>query len=76
MNITWTSRQGRERRSNRDAAAIGYAGSYLVAVVVDAAERVVDGLLITSTNNKGKRLAQYWADSCLCGLIETGAYGT
>jgi len=74
MNITWTSRQGRVRRANSDAVAIGYKGQYLVAVVVDAAEKQRNGRLLVGINDKGKRLAQYWADSCLCELIATSAF--
>ncbi|EPJ48522.1 MAG: hypothetical protein OFPII_05800 [Osedax symbiont Rs1] len=74
MNITWTSRQGQSRRANSDAVAIGYKGQYLVAVVVDAAEKQTKSRLIVGTNEKGQRLAQYWADSCLCELISTSAY--
>lgn len=74
MNITWTSQKGLHRRSNSDAAAVGYSQEYLVIVVVDAAEKSINGRLIAGTNDKRKRLAQYWADSCMCELVVTNNY--
>lgn len=52
MHVTWHSRQGAQRRSNNDAAAIGYTDYGLVAVVVDAAEQ-----------GDGAQFARHWATS-------------
>lgn len=68
MKIAWTSRKGQQRHYNSDAVALGYAGPYLVAVIVDAAERAVEGRLRVGINSQGKRLATYWADSCVAAM--------
>ena len=68
MKIAWTSRKGQQRHYNSDAVALGYTGPYLVAVIVDAAERAVAGRLRVGINSQGKRLATYWADSCLAAM--------
>ncbi|WP_299773942.1 hypothetical protein [uncultured Pseudoteredinibacter sp.] len=74
MNITWTSKQGSKRKLNSDAVAIAYVEQYLIAIIVDAAEREFDGRLLIGINDKGKRLAQHWADSCLCDIVSHVAY--
>lgn len=70
MKIAWTSRKGQQRQYNSDAVALGYTGPYLVAVIVDAAERAVEGRLRVGINSQGKRLATYWADSCLATMLK------
>lgn len=74
MDITWNSRQGRCRKTNSDAVAIAYSEQYLIVIIVDAAEKNIDRRLVGGRSHKGKRLAQYWADSCLADLISTAAY--
>lgn len=48
---TWYSRQGKERTRNSDAAAVGQMGQYLLAVLVDGAEK----------GPRGAELARHWA---------------
>lgn len=48
--IDWSSHQGRRTRSNNDAAAVGRKGHYLLAMLVDAAEK-----------GDGQALARHWA---------------
>ncbi|MCY0966108.1 hypothetical protein [Parathalassolituus penaei] len=36
MKMTWSSRKGQSRRLNNDAAALAYAGDFLIAGIVDA----------------------------------------
>ncbi|MDV5100407.1 hypothetical protein QQ994_03315 [Pseudomonas asiatica] len=50
MQIGWISRQGKGRRCNNDAAAFGRKGSYVLAMLVDAAER-----------GDGQGLARHWS---------------
>lgn len=64
MKMTWSSRKGQSRRLNNDAAALAYAGDFLIASIVDAAEKSRDNCLLFGLNPQGKRLAAYWADSC------------
>lgn len=70
MRISWSSRKGQQRHYNSDAVALGYTGPYLVVVIVDAAERAVEGRLRVGINSQGKRLATYWADSCLAAMLK------
>lgn len=72
MEISWTSRQGRRRRHNSDAAAIGYCDDYLVATIVDAAEKEANGKVLTGTNERGERLAQHWAISSTAAILGAG----
>jgi len=65
MKISWKSRKGQARRLNNDAAALAYIDDYLVAVVVDAAEKSQGKRLVFGLNLQGKRLASYWADTCV-----------
>lgn len=65
MKISWKSRKGHARRLNNDAAALAYIGDYLVAVVVDSAEKSQGERLVFGVNPQGKRLASYWADTCV-----------
>ncbi len=65
MKISWKSRKGQARRLNNDAAALAYIDDYLVAVVVDAAEKSQGERLVFGVNPQGKRLAAYWADTCV-----------
>lgn len=55
MQVTWNSRQGRQRQSNNDAAAVAIGEHQLVAVLVDAAEPRHPG------SNRAKELAHYWS---------------
>lgn len=64
MKITWSSRRGKARKLNSDAAALVYAGDYLIAVVVDAAEKTYANRLLYGVSPEGKRLAVWWADNC------------
>lgn len=61
MQAHWFSRQGRSTRTNNDAAALGFKGHYLLAMLVDAADR--------GTNGQG--LARHWSraivDAALAG---------
>lgn len=50
MQIGWTSHKGKERLSNNDAAALGRKGNYVLAMIVDAAER-----------GDGQGLARHWS---------------
>ncbi|MCO8168314.1 SpoIIE family protein phosphatase [Pseudomonas sp. 21LCFQ02] len=50
MQIGWVSHKGRERLSNNDAAAFGRKGPYVLAMIVDAAER-----------GDGQGLARHWS---------------
>lgn len=68
MKITWTSRKGMARKLNNDAAALAYVGDYLIAVVVDAAEKTCGNRLLFGVSPKGKRLAVWWADNCVQAL--------
>ena len=52
MNWQWRSRQGNDRKTNNDAAALISKEQFLFAIIVDAAE----------TTEKGAQLAQFWAD--------------
>lgn len=58
MQIHWQSRRGAERETNNDAAAVGYAGTHVVAIVVDAAAK-----------GDGQALAQYWARSIVTAVV-------
>jgi hypothetical protein len=64
MKITWNSRKGMARKVNSDAAALAYVGDYLIAVVVDAAEKTCGNRLLFGVSSEGKRLAAWWADNC------------
>lgn len=50
MRIGWTSRQGRARVGNNDAAALGRKDHYVLAMLVDAAEK-----------GNGQGLARHWS---------------
>ncbi|ATP43169.1 hypothetical protein CR511_03580 [Pseudomonas putida] len=50
MRIGWTSRQGRARLSNNDAAAFGRKDHHVLAMLVDAAEK-----------GDGQGLARHWS---------------
>lgn len=54
MQISWCSRQGKARSSNNDAAAIGRKDHYVVAMLVDAAEK-----------GDGQALAQHWSHTVI-----------
>jgi hypothetical protein len=64
MKMTWSSRKGKSRRLNNDAVALAYAGDFLIAIVVDAAEKTRGNRLLFGLNPQGNRLAAHWADSC------------
>ena len=66
MQANWFSRQGNERARNSDVAAVGQRGQYVLAVLVDGAEK---GPL-------GAELAQHWADIVFQTLIETATCST
>lgn len=51
MPISWMSRQGQRTRTNNDAAAAGHKDHYLLAMLVDAADK----------GSNGQGLAQHWA---------------
>lgn len=55
MQVSWNSRQGRQRQSNNDAATVAIGEHQLVAVLVDAAESRQSG------GNQAKELAHYWS---------------
>ena len=63
MRARWFSQQGRERGHNSDAAAVGQQGQYLLAVLVDGAEK----------GARGAELARHWADTVLQALAEAAA---
>lgn len=50
MQISWISRQGRARLSNNDAAAFGRKDQFVLAILVDAAEK-----------GDGQGLARHWS---------------
>lgn len=50
MRIGWTSRQGRARLSNNDAAAFGRKDHHVLAILVDAAEK-----------GDGQGLSRHWS---------------
>lgn len=58
MQASWFSRQGGERTSNSDAAAVGQQDQCLLAVLVDGAEK----------GPRGAELARHWADVVLQAL--------
>lgn len=64
MNITWHSHQGQQRRSNNDAAAIGYVQHCLLAIVVDAAEK----------SHRGQAFARHWANTIIQKAANSEAY--
>ena len=75
MDVKWTSRCGNERSQNNDAIALGYKGGFLIAVLVDAAESRVTRRVTSSTPGQKKRLAVFWADSCLKRILQLeGSY--
>lgn len=55
MQVSWNSRQGRQRQSNHDAATVAIGEHQLVAVLVDAAESRQSG------GNQARELAHYWS---------------
>lgn len=73
MNITWTSRQGQNRQTNKDAVALGYCQQYLVIVLADAAETTAKVRPMAGMSNPRKPLAQYWADSCMGEIVTQAA---
>lgn len=58
--IDWISRQGRRTRSNNDAAAVGQKDHYLLAMLVDAAEK-----------GDGQALARHWAQTIVRNALAT-----
>ncbi|EWH02961.1 protein phosphatase 2C domain-containing protein [Halomonas sp. BC04] len=60
MRASWFSQQGGERARNSDAAAVGQQDHYILAVLVDGAEK----------GSRGAELARHWADVVLQALIE------
>lgn len=63
MQVRWFSQKGRVRARNSDAAAVGQQGQYLLAVLVDGAEK----------GPRGAELARHWADTVLQALSEAAA---
>lgn len=63
MRVQWISRQGRRRRSNNDAAAVGFHDGIVIAVLVDAAE---------SRHGNGPGLARYWAQQLVTRITAEG----
>ncbi|MCE8023157.1 PP2C family protein-serine/threonine phosphatase [Billgrantia aerodenitrificans] len=63
MRASWFSQQGRERARNSDAAAVSQQDQYLLAVLVDGAEK----------GPRGAELARHWADVVLQVLAEASA---
>lgn len=63
MHACWFSQQGHERVRNSDAAAVGQIDQYLLAVLVDGAEK----------GPRGAELARHWADTALQVLAEAAA---
>ncbi|WP_445005439.1 protein phosphatase 2C domain-containing protein [Halomonas mongoliensis] len=63
MQVRWFSQKGRERARNSDAAAVGQQGQYLLAVLVDGAEK----------GPRGAELARHWADAVMQALAEAAA---
>lgn len=61
MQIGWISRRGRARLSNNDAAAFGRKDHYVVAMLVDAAER-----------GDGAGLARYWSRAVIDAALGAG----
>lgn len=57
MQVSWTSKQGRNRSSNNDAAAIGIGKHALVAILVDAAQSRQAG------GNRARELAHHWCSA-------------
>ncbi|WP_028884919.1 hypothetical protein [Teredinibacter turnerae] len=72
MKIKWTSQRGKERSYNNDAVALGYKGHFLIVVLVDAADNRTPR---TSKyfQSPTKRLASFWADSCLQKILKLEA---
>ncbi|HBO6306572.1 MULTISPECIES: hypothetical protein [Pseudomonas] len=58
MRIGWISHQGTERQSNNDAAAIGRKDHYVLAMLVDAAEK-----------GDGQGLARHWSRSVIAAAM-------
>ncbi len=54
MKITWSSRKGMARKLNSDAAALAYVGDYLIAVVVDVAEKPCGNRWLFGMSPEGK----------------------
>lgn len=69
MQIEWLSQNGKQRIFNNDAVAFSYSGNFLVVIIVDAAEKILNEQLIYGYDTQGKRLARYWAESCLTAII-------
>lgn len=63
MLVGWESYRGAQRRTNNDAAAVGYAGKQVLAMLVDAAER---GL----PRENGQGLARHWAKTIVSRAIQ------
>ncbi|QEU01940.1 hypothetical protein FOB65_00970 (plasmid) [Pseudomonas oryzihabitans] len=59
MRIEWLSRQGKERSSNNDAAAIGYKGNHVLALVVDASDKA-----------NGQAFSRHWATTIVKTAME------
>lgn len=64
MQASWFSRQGGERTRNCDAAALGQRGKFVLAVLVDGAEK----------GPQGAELARHWANVVLNALAEGAAH--
>lgn len=71
MKIEWVSGKGQQRKLNGDAAALAYRGDFLVAAIVDVAEKTVNEQLVNCTNPEGKRLAAYWVENCVKEILNT-----
>ncbi|MEH6387445.1 MAG: protein phosphatase 2C domain-containing protein [Pseudomonas profundi] len=55
MHIQWTSRQGRRRANNCDAAALAITSSQLIVMLADAAER----------SDSSQRFAAHWCQTII-----------
>lgn len=60
MKVRWTSRKGRRRKFNNDAAAVVCKNGFIVIAIADASEKPISG-----TNPEGQSLASYWVESCV-----------
>jgi serine/threonine protein phosphatase PrpC len=60
MQISWISRQGTQRSTNNDAAAIAHQGGNTIALLVDAAEK----------GQNGQALAKHWATTIVAKSLQ------
>ena len=70
IEVEWLSKKGRQRNFNNDAVAVSCVDGFLVAIIVDAAEKILNGRVLYGENDQGKRLANYWAETCLSAIID------